>query len=181
MVRTLVTGLVAVAIVAIALFASTGQPSTAQDEPTSEATVVPEATVTPTAYPFRSLTFNLLARADLTVDTSGPVTVSAATVSVLPGAATVEFTTEGPTVITVQTGAVTITADQASIGVADIVSVIGLEVAVASPEAADAVVVTPGVQVYLPAGATASLRNDTEAAAAVVILSVVPTGTATTP
>jgi len=64
--------------------------------------------------------------------------------------------------------------------VADIVSVIGLEVAVAGPEAADAIVVTSGVQVYLPAGATASLRNDTEAAATVVILSVVPSG-ATTP
>jgi len=181
MVRTLVTGLVAVAIVAIALFAASGQPSTAQDEPTAEATVVPEATATPEAYAFRSLTFNLLARADLTVDTSGPVTVSAATVSVLAGAETVEFTTDGPTVITVQTGAVTITADQASVGVADIVSVIGLEVAVASPEAADALVVTPGVQVYLPAGATASLRNDTEASATVVILSVVPSGAAATP
>jgi len=186
MVRTLITGLVAVAIVAIALFASSGQPSTAQDEPTVlaeetvQATVAPEPTATPTAYPFRSLTFNLLARADLTVDTSGPVTVSAATVSVLAGAKTVEFTTEGPTVITVQTGAVTITADQASAGVADIVSVIGLEVPVASPEAADAIVVTLGVQVYLPAGSTASLRNDTEAAATVVILSVVPSG-ATTP
>jgi hypothetical protein len=115
------------------------------------------------------------------VDASGPLTVSAATVSVLAGAQTVDFTTDGPTVITVQTGAVTITADQASIGVADIVSVIGLTVPVASPQAADATTLTPGVQVFLPAGATASLRNDTAAAAAVVILSVVPSGAAATP
>lgn len=181
MVRTLVTGFLVVAIVGIAMFASGGRPSTAQEEATAVATEVPVATASPTAYAFRALTFNLLARADLSVDANGPVTVSAATVSVLAGAQTVEFTTEGPTVITVQTGAITLTADQASVGVADIISLIGLEIPVASPQAADAIVVTPGVQVNLPAGATASLRNDTEAAAVVVILSVVPIGAPTTP
>jgi len=183
MFRTLGTGFVVVAVVAISLFASTGQQSTAQEDATvtAEATEVPTATATPTAYAFRALTFTLLARADLTVDTSGPVSVSAASISVLPGAATVEFTTEGPTVISVQTGAVTITADQAATGVVDIVSVIGLTVPVGTPQAADAMEVTPGVQVFLPAGATASMRNDTETAAAVMILSVVPTGAAPAP
>jgi len=182
MVRRIVTCLAVATVVAVALLAQVGdRRSTAQDA-TPEATLAPtvEPTLTPTAYAFRALTFNLLAQADITVSTDGPVTVSAASVSVGVLSETVPFRAEGPTVITVQTGAVTITADQATVGVTDVVSLIGLEIPVGTPVAADSIIVSPGTQVFLPAGATATLRNDSDVTpATVVILTVVSSDEAT--
>jgi len=184
MIRRILTCLCIVVVVAVTLLTRTGgKATTAQEattEATVEATVVPSPTVTPTAYAFRALTFNLMARADISVATDGPVTVSAASVSIPVLSETVPFQTQGPTVITVQTGAVTITADQATVGVTDVVSLIGLEIPVGTPVAAEQLTVQLGTQVVLPAGATATLRNDSEVTpATVVILTVVPSGEAT--
>lgn len=182
MIRTLNTCLVVVAVAgALALGLSGGGSTIAQDA-TAEATVAaPEPTMTPTAYPFRSLAFNLLGQADITVDADGPVAVSAASIALTAGAATVPFVAEGPTVIAFQAGEVTITADNALVGVTDIVSVIGLEVPVGTPAAAEEVTVSLGMQVYLPAGAMATLRNDTDKPASIIILTVVPSGPSVTP
>ncbi len=178
MVRRSAAFLAVALLLALGLAWPAGDRSLAQDAPTDEeATEVPptvEPTATPSAYPLRSLTFTLLAQTDISVTTTGPVTVSAATITILPGAASVSFVTEGDTVISPSTGTVSLQADQVVLGVADIGSSIGLDTIAGTPEAVDTVILATGGQAYLPAGTTASVRNDTEAAAVLLILTILP-------
>jgi len=158
-----------------------GHLSAQEEEPTEpvaeEATEVPPTlvpTATPSAYPLRSLAFTLLAQADISMTTSGPVVVSAATVSIQPQSATVTFVTEGDTIISASLGTVSIDADQGVLGVADIGASIGLDTVSGTPVALDSVNLGVGGQVFLPAGTTTTIRNDTEAAATLLILTIVP-------
>lgn len=179
----LVLGLVVGTVVVFLAMPVSGRPS-AQENATATTgapTSTPIPTPTPTAYAFRALQFNLLAQADIQVDTTGQVLVSAATVALAPGAATVPFRVEGATVITVQTGKVTLDADTAIVGVVDIAPIIGLYPIQGSPVAMDGVTISAGQQVFLPAGTTGALRNEQQTPATLLILSVTADATAVTP
>src|SRR5215213_5328520 len=71
--------------------------------PTASPTVPPTATPlpTPTAYPLQKMTFNLLATADIQLQTDAPSYVRAATISVAPGMTSLPFRNEGPVVLAV--------------------------------------------------------------------------------
>jgi hypothetical protein len=153
-----------------------GQP--AAQEATATATAIPP---TPSAYPFRSLKFALQAQVAVSVQTGGALVVSAATLTLAPGAATLDFTVDGTTVIAVQSGQVTVKADDAVVSVVDISPVIGIDPVAGSPGPLSARTVNTGEQVVLPAGATASLRNDGTAPASLLVLAVTPAGRGTTP
>lgn len=161
--------------VLLVLLTTGGSPSAQEATATPAApTATPTPTPTPTAYPFSGLRFGLLARADITVDTDGAVLVSAATMALPPGAATINFTVDGETIIAVQAGQVTLEADKAAIAVVDVAPVIGIHPVAGTPASVSATTVTTGQQIYLPAGSTASLRNDGAGPATILVLAVTP-------
>lgn len=178
--RSLIMFTAVLSVVALAVVLSEHRVSTAQ-ETTPQATDASVPSATPSAYPLRSIRFSVLARTSVSVTTGSPVIVSAATIVLPPRAETVLLMTEGITVMSVQSGVITVTADQMTVGVTDVASAIGLEVAAASPEVTNTVELSPGSQVSLPAGATVSMRNDAGTPALVMIFTVVPTHAATTP
>jgi hypothetical protein len=148
----------------------------AQDA-TQEATEVPPTPTplpTPTAYPMQGLGFTLIGHADVQIDTDGQVLASAATLGLPPGTASLPFTVTGPTVIMVQAGEVLITSDNAAISFVDSSAVIGIYPNAGTPGPVETLQVKTGQQVVLPAGATCQLRNDSAAAASVLILTIAP-------
>ena len=148
----------------------------AQESGTATATVAPTATPlpTPTAYPLQKLNFSLLATADIQLATDGPSNVRAATLYIAPGTSSLPFINEGPTVLAVMGGQIVLISDQAIVSVTDIAFVAGLVPVGASPGPVDQLVVNTGEQIYLPAGSTTTIRNDSAAPASVLIVAVIP-------
>lgn len=171
--RKVIGALVAIIIILV-LAAPTSNYLLAQ-EPTQEATEVPPTPTplpTPTAYPMQGLGFTLIGHADIQIETDGQVLASAATLALPPGTASLPFTVTGPTVIMVQTGEIFVTSDNAEISFVDTSAVIGIYPSAGTPGPVDTVQVTKGQQVVLPAGATCVIRNDSAAAASVLVLSI---------
>jgi hypothetical protein len=160
------------------LVMTSGQQLEAQENATATATPAVSPTATPqptaTAFPLQAMTFSLLAAADVQLETDGPALVRAATISVAPGVASLPFTNAGPTVLVVTTGKIVLTSDQAVVSTTDIAIIAGLQPVVASPAAAAAREVTAGQQIFLPAGSTTTIRNDSAAKATLLIVAVVP-------
>jgi hypothetical protein len=150
----------------------------AQDNgsPTAAPTTPPTATPppTPTAYPLQKMGFNLLAAADAQLISNGTTLVRAATISVAPGTSSIPFTNEGPVVISVTTGRVVVVSDHAVISVTDVAVVAGLDPVAATPGPLDETTVTAGQQIFLPAGSTTTIMNESAAAAGLLIVAVVP-------
>ncbi len=171
--RKVIGALVAITIILV-LAAPTSNFLLAQ-EPTEQATEVPPTPTplpTPTAYPMQALGFTLIGHADIQIETDGQVLASAATLALPPGAASLPFTVTGPTVIMVQAGEISVTSDNAAIGFVDTSAVIGIYPSGGTPGPVETIRVTQGQQVVLPAGATCLIRNDSAAAATVLILSI---------
>src|SRR5215218_4701527 len=144
-------------------------------EPTQEATKVPPTPTplpTPTAYPMQGLGFTLIGHADIQIETDGQVLASAATLALAPGTASLPFTVTGPTVIMVQAGEIVVTSDNASINFVDTSAVMGIFPSGGTPGPVEMLLVGRGQQVVLPTGATCLIRNDSAAAASVLILSI---------
>jgi hypothetical protein len=178
--RNVVAACVCGAGLLLVAISTAGRPSAQEATATApSATSTPTPSPTPTAYPFSGLKFGLLARADISVDSDGPFLVSAATITMPPGAATMTFTVEGDTVIAVQAGQVTVDADNGSISVLDVAPVIGIIPVAGTPGPISEAVLPAGQQVFLPAGTTATLRNRGSAAATILVLAVTPATTGT--
>ena len=80
--RNVVAACVCGAGLLLVTIATTGRPAAQEATATApSATSTPTPSPTPTAYPFSGLKFGLLARADISVDSSGPFHVSAATIT----------------------------------------------------------------------------------------------------
>ena len=140
--------------------------------PTAPQTATPLPT--PTAFPLQKMTFNLFATADIQLATDGPSYIRAASISVAAGMASLPFTNEGQTLLAVTAGKIVLTSDSAVVTVTDIAFVSGLVTVAASPGPLDEIVVSAGEQIYLPAGSTTTIRNDTTAPASIIIVAVVP-------
>src|SRR5689334_15367334 len=126
-VRNVIGALVLIVIV-LMIAAPTSNYLLAQ-EPTGTATEVPPTPTplpTPTAFPMQSLGFSLIGHADIQVESDGQILVSAATLALAPGAASLPFEVTGPTVIMVQSGQIVVTSDNAAISFVDTSAVIGL-------------------------------------------------------
>jgi hypothetical protein len=146
-------------------------------EPTEvaeDATPTPTPSPTPTAFPMQGLGFSLIGHAGVQVESEGQVLVSAATLSLPAGAASLPFTVTGPTVIMVQNGEITVSSDNAAISFVDIGAVIGVFPSSGTPGPVETVRVKKGQQIVLPEGATCLIRNDSEANASVLVLSISP-------
>jgi len=144
-------------------------------EPTEEATEVPPTPTplpTPTAYSMQGLGFTLIGHADIEIESDGQVLASAATLALPPGTASLPFTVTGPTVVMVQTGEIVVTSDNASISFVDTSAVMGIYPSGGTPGPVETLLVSRGQQVVLPTGATCLIRNDTAAAASVLVLSI---------
>ncbi len=144
-------------------------------EPTEEATEVPPTPTplpTPTAYPMQGLGFTLVGHAGIQIETDGKILASAATLALPPGTASLPFTVTGPTVIMVQTGEISVTSDNAAISFVDTSAVIGIYPSSGTPGPVETIQIKKGQQVVLPTGATCLIRNDSAAAATVLILSI---------
>jgi len=139
---------------------------------TEEVPPTPTPVPTPTAYAMQGLGFTLIGQADFQIETDGQVRASAATITLPPGTASLPFTATDPTVIMVQTGEIVVTSDNAAISFVDTSAVIGIYPSGGTPGPAETLQVKTGQQVVLPAGATCLIRNDSAAAATVLILSV---------
>jgi hypothetical protein len=148
----------------------------AQENASPTATPPPTATPlpTPTAYPLQRMGFNLLATADIQLATDGPSYVRVASLTVAPGVASLPFTNEGPTLIAVTGGRITLESDQAAVTITDIAFVAGLEPVGGTPGPVSERAVSVGEQIFLPAGSTTTIRNDTTANATIVVVAVVP-------
>jgi hypothetical protein len=165
------------AVTALLIFvAPTSNYLLAQDT-TQEATEVPPTPTplpTPTAYPMQGLGFTLIGHADIQIETDGQILASAATIALPPGAASLPFTVTGPTVIMVQSGDVVVTSDDAAVSYVDTSAVMGIYPSGGTPGPVETILVSRGQQVVLPTGATCHIRNDSENAAAVLVLSIAP-------
>jgi len=171
--RKVIGALVVITIVLV-LAAPTSHALLAQDA-TQEATETPPTPTplpTPTAFPMQGLGFTLIGHADIQIDTDGQVLASAATLALPPGTASLPFTVTGPTVIMVQKGEISVTSDNAEISFVDTSAVIGIYPSAGTPGPVETLQVQTGQQVVLPTGATCQIRNDSAAAASVLILSI---------
>lgn len=149
--------------------------SFAQDTGTATAVPpTPTATPSPTAYPLQGLRFGLLANVDLVADIEGPARVSAATLSIQPGQASLPFVSEGETIVVVTAGAITVEADEAAYRVVDSGSLIGLRAVGGTPGPVMDKQLGVGWQIHLLAGATLTIRNEGESAASVIVVTIVP-------
>lgn len=172
-VRKVIGALVAIAIVLI-VATPTSNYLLAQDatQTPTEAPPTPTPTPSPTAFPMQALGFALIGQAELQIDTDGQILVSAATLRLPAGAASLPFDVTGPTVIMVQTGEVVVSSDDATISFVDTSAVIGIYPSAGTPGPVDTLVVRKGQQVVLPTGSTFVIRNDSADAATVLVLSV---------
>lgn len=170
------TALFLIGIVLLGVFASHFNSSSAQEPATAtpEPTETPTPPPTPTAYSLQGLKFGLLALAEVEATTDGPTSVSAATLTVGPGQASLPFVNEVETIIAVTAGAVVVESDQALVQVVDSAVLVGLEVVSGTPGPVDRQSVTVGWQVRLPAGSTTTIRNDTAAPATLMVLTLRP-------
>lgn len=149
--------------------------SSAQENAT--ATAVPQTptpTPSPTAYPLQGLRFGLLAQTEVVATTNGPATVSAATLTLQPGQASLPFVNTGDTVFVVTSGVIVVESDDATLQVVDSAALIGLEVVGGTPGPVSGQEIGTGWQVTLPTGSTTTIRNESAAAATVMVLSLVP-------
>jgi hypothetical protein len=166
-----------VTITALVIFLAPTSNYLLAQEPTQEATEVPPTPTplpTPTAYPMQGLGFTLIGHADIEIETDGQILASAATLALPPKTASLPFTVTGPTVIMVQSGDIFITSDDAAISFVDTSAVIGIYPSGGTPGPVETIQVSKGQQVVLPTGATCQIRNDSETAAAVLVLSIAP-------
>jgi hypothetical protein len=170
--------IVATVVVGLAILAAAvAQWSTSSAQEPATTTAVPPsptATPSPTAYPLQGLRLGLLAHTELIASTDGPAQVSAATLSVQPGQASLPFVSEGETILVVTSGEITVESDDASLQVVDSGALIGLESAAGTPGPIDGQRVTAGWQVHLPAGSTTTIRNESAAAASLIVVTLVP-------
>lgn len=129
----------------------------------------PAATVAPTP-PFSA---TLVAQADLDRLPAGEARLSVVTYSLPPGTTTQPIIAEGPVLIRVQSGSVTVDADRATIDA--VVVPVGLLQPVAStPGAASGQAVGAGQQILIPTGVTSQIGNSGAAAATIVVISISP-------
>jgi len=152
------------------LLAQEATPTTVIEEVPPTPTPLP----TPTGYPLQGLGFTLIGQAGIQIESQGSVIASAATLTLPPGTASLEFTAIGPTIIAVQTGGIVVDSDAATVNVVDLGVVIGIYPSAGTPGPVDSVTAGIGQQVVLPAGATAVIRNDSDAPATVLVLSIIP-------
>jgi hypothetical protein len=120
----------------------------------------------------QGLGFTLIGQADIQIESDGQVLTSAATLALPPGTASLPFTVTGPTIIMVQSGEIFITADNASVSFVDTSAVIGIYPSAGTPGPVETFQVKMGQQVVLNTGATGLIRNDSAAAAIVLVLSI---------
>lgn len=169
-----VIAVLALITIILVVVAPTSNALLAQDatQEATEAPPTPTPLPTPTAYPMQGLGFTLIGHADIQIDTDGQVLASAATLGLPPGTASLAFTVTGPTVIMVQAGEISVTSDNAAISFVDTSAVIGIYPNAGTPGPVETLRVKTGQQVVLPTGATCKIRNDSAAAASVLILSL---------
>jgi hypothetical protein len=167
--RKVVSAVVAITIILI-FAAQTSNHLLAQEA--TEVPPTPTPLPTPTAYPMQGLGFTLIGHADIEIETDGQILASAATLALPPGAASLPFTVTGPTVIMVQSGEIVVTSDNASISFVDTSAVIGIYPSGGTPGPVETLLISRGQQVVLPTGATCLIRNDSDAAASVLVLSI---------
>lgn len=163
--RILVLGLIAGVATLIGVALANGSRSSARQDGSAS----PAATVAPTP-PFSA---NLIAQADLDSIPAGDAQLSVVTYSLPPGITTQPFTAEGPVLIRVQTGSVTVNADRATIDPV-VVQAGPLQPEASTPGAVAGQAVGAGQQILLPTGVTARIGNSGAAAATIVVVSIAP-------
>jgi hypothetical protein len=171
--RVITAGIIGIIVLSLAAAVVTSRSSAQEGEtPTPAPTNTPVPT--PTAYPLSALKLTLLGLTNVEAVTDGPARVSAATLAIAPGQVSVPFIAEGTTILVVSAGQITIESDGAEIRLVDTAVLVGLSSSEATPGAVDGEVVKPGYQVVLQPGSTTTLRNESEAAATIMLLSVFP-------
>lgn len=156
-----------------------GSPTVEVSTPTPLPTPTPIPT--PTAFALQRMAFNVLASMDIEIATDGPAYIRAATFTLGVGAASLPFQTEGPIVLLVQAGHLTIDSDNATISVPDVGFFVGMAPVTASPHPVEATVAGPGEQVYLPAGSTTTISNESLTENTTVMVVAVLPNNGTTP
>jgi hypothetical protein len=119
--------------------------------------------------------------AEAVVDTlpAGPATISASTVIIAPRVALRATVTNGPVLILVDSGTLTVDADAALIGPPPSGSMSSLQPAATPPPAQTVDLDVPdGNQVLLPADTRVQLRNTTDEEVVLRIISIAPEGEA---
>lgn len=118
----------------------------------------------------------LLGRADYAQLPEAPARMTTTQITLAPGGATQPFASNGPVLVMVQAGTVTLTADAAVIGEPPAPSLGGIQVEAVppSPAAAEGVAVTKGEQISLENGVTAKFANDTSEEVRLILVSLTP-------
>ena len=118
----------------------------------------------------------LLGRSDYTQLPAAPARLTTTQITLAPGGSTQPFASTGPVLVIVQEGTVTLTADQARVGLPPEPSLGGIQVEgdTAPPAPADGVGVTKGEQISLEGGVSAKFGNDTSAPVRLLLVSLAP-------
>lgn len=162
--RIPVLGVVAGALTLFGIVVVAGDRSFAQQDPGGAS---PAATVAPTP-PFSA---TLVAQADVDRLPVGEAQLSVVTYSLPPGIAIQPFTAQGPVLVRIQTGSITVDADRATIE--PVVVPVGLlQPEAATPGAVDGQEVGAGQQILLPAGTSATIGNSGTVAATIIVISI---------
>lgn len=118
----------------------------------------------------------LLGQADFSGLPVEPTRLTTTQLILAPGSSTQPFANPGPVLIVVQDGTITLTADEATIGLPPEPSPggIAVEAAPVAPAPADAVGVTRGEQISLNANVNAQLTNDTDTSVRLLLVTLSP-------
>jgi len=111
---------------------------------------------------------------------AAPALVTAVRVRLAPGAATQPFTAQGPVLIIVEDGTVSVDAELATVGL-PFPAFVGLDIRPATPAPGTLVGRSAGEdeQIALPSGGTARLSNVSAEPVAVLVISIAPIEAAT--
>lgn len=165
-----------VLVLALSLYVGIATTTAQEASPTPEA-VTPVATEeVPTPLPPPVSAF---LEAEAVVDTlpEGPATISVSTVIIEPRVALRALVTNGPVLILVTSGVLTIDADAALVGLPPTGLMTSLQPA-ATPAPAETVdfKVADGTQILLPADTRVQLRNTTDEEVVLQVVSIAPEG-----
>lgn len=135
-----------------------------------------ESPATPEAVEEITSSQRLLGQADYASLPDVPARMTTTQIILAPGASTQPFVSSGPTLVIVQEGTVTLTADEATISTPPEPSLggISVETSAAEPALAEDVGVTDGEQISLNGGVNAQFSNATESEVRLLLVALTP-------
>ena len=135
-----------------------------------------ESPATPEAVEEITSSQRLLGQSDYASLPDVPARMTTTQIVLAPGASTQPFITSGPTLVIVQEGTMTLTADEATIGTPPEPSLGGISVEgnASQPAPADGVGVIKGEQISLNGGVNAQFANATELEVRLLLVALTP-------